>query len=145
MSIVTIFPGIDVRVMYLLAFSKGLPFDFWGGYGWFGLGENFFPQTPGDKIFFPDTQQCKIFSPTLFTRRDTFFSVRFFCPGISLQDLFSFEISQTLGPWYHDIEIHIFSHIEFVSIWWQFLVVSPLHVDDAEISGLLFSDFLWFI
>ena len=26
---------------------RGRPFDFWGGYGWFGFGEKFFPQTFG--------------------------------------------------------------------------------------------------
>ena len=36
MSIVTIFPDVEVY--------EGRPFDFWGGYGWFGLGDDFFPK-----------------------------------------------------------------------------------------------------
>ena len=34
-------------------FLRGWPFDFWGGYGWFGLGtcKNLFSQTSGDRFF----------------------------------------------------------------------------------------------
>ena len=39
---------------------------------------------------------------------------------------------------------HSFRHIEFVSIWWSCLVVFRLHGNDANVWGLLFSDFLFF-
>ena len=47
----------------------------------------------------------------------------------------------------NDIDHHIFinfRHIEFVWISWPCLVVSRLHDNDAGVSGLLFTDFLWF-
>ena len=45
---------------------------------------------------------------------------------------------------YYNINHHIFNYIASVSLWWVCLVVSRLHSKDAGVSGLLFSDFLWF-
>lgn len=53
-----------------------------------------------------------------------------------------------LFAFYHnDIDHHIFinfRHIEFMWISWPCLVVSRFHDNDAGVSGLLFTDFLWF-
>ena len=45
---------------------------------------------------------------------------------------------------FYEIGHQILRHIKFVSIWWPCLVVFSLHGNDAGISGLPFSDFLWF-
>lgn len=49
-----------------------------------------------------------------------------------------------LFAFYYDINHQIFCHIEFVLIWCPCLAVSRLHCNDAGVSSLLFSDFLWF-
>ena len=57
-------------------------------------------------------------------------------------------VEYLLFAFYHnDIDNHIFinfRHIEFVWISWPCLVVSRLHDNDAGVSGLLFTDVLWF-
>ena len=42
------------------------------------------------------------------------------------------------------MKLTIILSVEFVSIWWPCLVVFRLHGNNAGVSELLFSDFLWF-
>ena len=42
------------------------------------------------------------------------------------------------------MKLTIILSVEFVSIWWPCLVVFRLHGNNAGVSDLLFSDFLWF-
>ena len=46
-------------------------------------------------------------------------------------------------PFCYEIDHHTFRHIEFASIWWLCFVVFRLHGNNAGVSDLLFSDFLW--
>ena len=45
------------------------------------------------EFHFPDIHRCKIIFPDLYSTKDFFLSVGVFPQGISLQELFSFEIS----------------------------------------------------
>ena len=65
-------------------------------------------------------------------------------PGIKRSVVYPFCFLPFLVLFFCEIDRHIFHHIEFVSIWWPCLVVFRLHGNDAGVSGLLFSDFLWF-
>ena len=65
-------------------------------------------------------------------------------PGIKRSVVYPFCFLPFLGLFFYEIGHHIFCNIEFVSIWWPCLVVFRLHGNDAGVSGLLFSDFLWF-
>ena len=65
-------------------------------------------------------------------------------PGIKRSVVYPFCFLPFLGLFFYEIDHHIFRNIEFVSIWWPCLVVFRFHGNDAGVSGLLFSDFLWF-
>ena len=71
-----------------------------GGYGWFGLGKNFFPNLWWQN-FFPDIQQCKILFPTLHAHYIFSVGIFFFCQ-LFLATFFSLTISlQDIFPWNH--------------------------------------------
>ena len=65
-----------------------------GGYGWFGLGKNFFPQTSGDRIFFLAYNGVRFIFSALYTLKDIFFTryflARIFLPWKSVCRIFFF-------------------------------------------------------
>ena len=64
-------------------------------------------------------------------------------PGIKRSVVYRFCFLPFLDLFFYEIDHHIFRHVEFVSIWGPCLVFR-LHSNDTGVSGLLFSDFLWF-
>ena len=64
-------------------------------------------------------------------------------PGIKRSVVYPFCFFTLFRPFLHEIYHHVFRHIEFGSIWWPCVVVLRPHGNDASVSGLLFSDFLW--
>ena len=65
-------------------------------------------------------------------------------PGINVRWCI-FLLFTLFGPFFSEIDHHIFLHTEFVSIWLPCPVVLRHQGNDAGVSGLLFSDFLWFL
>ena len=84
-----------LRCVMVKAPLRHRPFDFWGGgYGWFGLGKNFFPQTSGDRIFFLAYNGVRFIFSALYTLKDIFFTsyflARIFFPWKSVCRIFFF-------------------------------------------------------
>ena len=48
-------------------------------------------------------------------------------PGIKRSVVYPFCFFTLFGPYFHEIDHHVFRHIEFGSIWWPCLVVFRLH------------------